>query len=207
MKKILKWVAIALGGLFVIGLFAGNSHQVNNNQQGKGSQQGNTAVQKESVSNGENTTDAKVEKEQSNWNYGENKDEMRNQTSHWASIQSENTTEFDFPYNGGSKLEITIRKNPEYGNDLIIGISKGQFTCGLGCKMKVKFDDGDIQTFNMVGSDSGNHDIIFINGSKSVTNFTKNLKKSKKAIIEVEFFQAGARQFKFDVSGLKWEYF
>ena len=53
MKKILKWVAIALGGLFVIGLFAGNSHQVNNNQQGKGSQQGNTAVQKESVSNGE----------------------------------------------------------------------------------------------------------------------------------------------------------
>ena len=70
MRKILKWVAIALGGLFVIGLFAGNSHQDNNNQQGNGGQQGNTTVQNESVSNVEYTTDAKVEKEQSNWNYG-----------------------------------------------------------------------------------------------------------------------------------------
>jgi len=32
------------------------------------------------------------------------------------------------------------------------------------------------------------------------------LKKSKKAIIEVEFFQTGARPFKFGVSGFKWGY-
>lgn len=55
---------------------------------------------------------------------------MRNIESKFASTVSINTIDFDFPYNGGSKLILTLRKRGSEV-DVMVSITKGQILCGI----------------------------------------------------------------------------
>ncbi len=49
----------------------------------------------------------------------------------------------------------------------------------------------------------GSPNYIFLESAKK---FISKLKKSKQVIIEIEFFQNGEKQIKFNTDGLKWSH-
>ena len=104
---------------------------------------------------------------QSKWEYGQNKDELRNATTYKAMLSSNNAVNFGFPYES-SFMYLALRKDPKYGNDVVFTVN-GQFnSCYDSCKITVKFDDNNLETYRMVGSDGGSNDTIFIESQKSM---------------------------------------
>lgn len=151
-----------------------------------------------------NAEEVKIEK--SLWKYEQTKDEMRNATTYRAELASNNSVDFSFPYNH-SPMYLTLRKDPKYGNDVIFYVN-GQFNgCFDSCKITVKFDDNKLETYRMVGSDSGSADTIFIENPKAIKTFAEKLKKSKKLIVEASFYNYGKGQFIFNTQGLTWTHF
>lgn len=143
---------------------------------------------------------------QSKWEYGQNKDELRNATTYKAMLSSNNAVNFGFPYES-SFMYLALRKDPKYGNDVVFTVN-GQFnSCYDSCKITVKFDDNNLETYRMVGSDGGSNDTIFIESQKSMKSFVSKLKKSKKLIVEASFYDHGKGQFTFDTQGLEWKHF
>ena len=153
----------------------------------------------------ESETDKPLDEVKTNWVYKKNKDEMRGIESRFATNVSTNQVEFDFPYNGGSNLTLTVR---ETGNekDILIGISKGQFICGINdCKFAFKFDDGAVESITMTHPENYASDIMFVSYDKTEDKIIEKLKTSKKLIIEAPFYQEGRKQFTFNVSGFEWK--
>lgn len=139
----------------------------------------------------------------SKWEYSDSEDKMRGTKTRYAELASDNLVPLDFPYQPGTRLNITIRKRIGSKDQVFVRVDKGQIPCGYdGCKISAKFDEGKVQTYSGVASDSGRSDVIFIEAS---ARFLKALKTSKKAILEVQFFQSGRQQFQFDTTGLNWE--
>lgn len=139
-----------------------------------------------------------------NWQYKTTKDDMRGTTTSFATTVSTNTVNFDFPYNGGSKLLLTLR---ETGNqkDVMVTISKGQILCGIQwCDLSFKFDDGAVQSITMSEPDNHSSEMLFVVYDKTEDKIINQIKSSKKLIVEVPFYQEGKKQFTFDVSGLEW---
>lgn len=127
---------------------------------------------------------------------------MRGTTTRFASIESQNQLQFNFPYNGGSTGRLTLRDKSGDLN-VMLSIDKGQFTCNpfSNNTVAVKFDSGSILRFRCTGTSDGTSNVIFL---ESEHRFLNGLKRSQHAIIEAEFFQAGPQQFKFNTAGLKW---
>lgn len=150
------------------------------------------------------TLQAEVPQEPKNWYYDSKKDELHGTTTKFAGTESLNSANFDFPYEGGSKLYLTVRKNHD-GADVYITISKGQFVCGIvdGCDVAFKFDDGQIMNITMVEPDSHNSDMLFVRLDSTEQKIINKLQTSKKLIIAPKFYQHGDVQFKFDVSNYK----
>lgn len=139
-----------------------------------------------------------------NWQYETSKDEMRGIESKFATTVSTNTVDFDFPYNGGSKLILALRKRGSEV-DVMVSITKGQILCGIqNCEAAFRFDDGAVQSITMSGPDSHASDLLFVAYDKTESKIISQLKNSKKLVIEVPFYQQGKKQFTFDVSGLEW---
>ncbi|MFC3506741.1 zinc ribbon domain-containing protein [Acinetobacter pseudolwoffii] len=139
-----------------------------------------------------------------NWQYETSKDEMRGIESKFATTVSTNTVDFDFPYNGGSKLILALRKRGSEV-DVMVSITKGQILCGIqNCEAAFKFDDGAVQSVTMSEPDNHSSDLLFIAYDKTESKIISQLKNSKKLVIEIPFYQEGRKQFTFDVSGLEW---
>jgi hypothetical protein len=145
------------------------------------------------------------------WSAYFNNDEMRGTAQKFVRSVSDNSVDFDFPYNGGSQMTIVLRskkvmlKEGQKPDNLkpteaVLVMSKGQFLCNSfnDCHISVKFDDGKIQQYSMTEAADGSADVIFFENSAS---FIKNVSSHKKLIIEAEFYQAGNKQFKFDLTG------
>ncbi|MFC6267303.1 hypothetical protein [Frigoriflavimonas asaccharolytica] len=136
------------------------------------------------------------------WQFQEDVDKMTSKTVKYASIDANEVLEFEFPYNGGSIPSLTIRKKDGV-NDIYLKVSKGQFNSSYdGGNLRIKFDDEQPKKFSFSGASDNSMDIVFINSTKTIIS---KLKKSKKIIIEVEFYNEGVRQMEFDVSGFTWE--
>lgn len=140
----------------------------------------------------------------SNWNYNESTDAMRGKTTYFACVNSDNELNFDFPYGGGSTGQLCLRNSPKFGRDVILTIDKGQFTCSFeGCSVSVKFDHGSILSFGASESADGTTNTIFIHG---YSKFEQEIRKSKSMIIEAQYYQEGAQQLTFTVSGFDWKH-
>lgn len=139
-----------------------------------------------------------------NWQYETSKDEMRGIESRFATTVSANTVDFDFPYNGGSKLILALRKRGS-DVDVMVSITKGQILCGVqNCEAAFKFDNSEVQSVTMSEPDNHSSDLLFIAYDKTESKIISQLKNSKKLVIEIPFYQEGRKQFTFDVSGLEW---
>lgn len=135
------------------------------------------------------------------WSYSEQKDEVRGKIIYFANATSLNSVDFDFPYGGGSTLRLTVRRHPEWGEDVIVEISSGQFVCGLyDCKGKINYGSGP-QSITLNTPEDHDSNTLFIKGARSVID---RLRKSEKVVIELPFYQEGNRQFTFDTKGFVW---
>lgn len=143
-------------------------------------------------------------KPKENWDYGESTDEMTNKDQFWTTTTSTNTIDFDFPYQGGSTFDLTVR-NLGKKNEVTLSVSKGQFLTSFGFSKAcmVKFDDETGTRFSYGSASDGSSDIIFFSNA---SKFISRLKKAKKLKIEAPFFNEGNKIIEFDVAGLKWEH-
>lgn len=138
----------------------------------------------------------------SRWRYTQRHDEMRNANTNVACIASTNELEFDFPYQGGSSAEICFRQSPQHGFDAWVRVERGQFTCLMDCVVRVKFDDGEIQTFSASGSSDGSADIVFISNA---SRFLTGARQASRVVVEANFYQSGSHQMVFEnAGGLEW---
>lgn len=141
----------------------------------------------------------------SRWSYSTDVDKVRGGTSYFATMTSSNTIRQDPPYDSDTSMQMTVRRMPSSGTDVVLSISSGQFMCPSyqGCSGTVRFDNGAPQRVSFNGPADNSSDTIFVVGAKG---FVSKLKKAKKVIVEKTLYQAGEPQFEFDVSGLKWDH-
>ena len=141
--------------------------------------------------------------ETSKWDYSETKDEMRGESSKYATLVSNNEVDLDFPY-GETNGNLMVRRNKESGLNIMFSVDKGQVLChSFGdSQLSVKFDDGPIQKFRCTDSSDGSTETAFIQNEATML---AGLKKARKTIVEAEFFQQGRQQFIFDTANLKWD--
>jgi hypothetical protein len=159
----------------------------------------------EDISNDEKTdsTEQKVEQKAENWNYSEEIDKMDGTKQFFATNTSTNQVEFEFPYDGGSTFDIIVR-NINKDNEVLLTVSKGQFITSISGSetLKIKFDENKPENYSYNSASDASTDVIFLNDSEK---FIKNIKKSKKVMIEATFFDAGSKIMEFNVEGLKWD--
>lgn len=137
------------------------------------------------------------------WFYSKETDPMTNDVRYYAYVNSNNTLNFDFPYQGGSTGQLLVR-NMNNRNEIIFSVTKGQIQNSYsGSYVRVKFDDGDVVHYNYSEPDNGRSDLIFIS---SGSLFISKLKQANELMLEVPFYREGRQVFYFDVNDLKWEH-
>lgn len=139
------------------------------------------------------------------WNTQTEKDPMSGKTATYTSIQSDNSLSLDFPYKGSNHGNLTIRKHPKYGTDVVLQFEQGQTLCRSyePCRVAVKFDDNKPMTFTgYPPSDHGTTTIFLEPESK----FISNASKAKKILVQFEVYRHGDQIFVFSTGiPLKWE--
>lgn len=150
------------------------------------------------------TLEAALREEQigKQWRYTRTEDSMSGQVSHTAVVTSTNQFEFDFPYAGPQRGELTIRRHPRWGNSVIFAIERGQILCNSysSCPIRVRFDDGAPRTLSGNEPADNSSEYVFLPG---YNDFVSRLQKAKRVRIEVNVFQQGAVMAEFDVEGFK----
>ena len=137
------------------------------------------------------------------WNYQDYNDELTGKRVQTAFLKSVNQVTFDFPYQGAQRGTLALRKHPKHGNDAYLQIEKGQFVCGIeDCMVSVRFDDGPVQQFGVVGPADQSTEILFFS---NYSRFVQRLQKAKRVYISAVVYQEGSPTFEFNVEGLDWE--
>ena len=140
-----------------------------------------------------------------NWAYEESVDDMRGTTTYTAISNSKNNVNLEFPYTGGTYLNLIVRYNDESKNEVLIVTNNGQLWCEYNsCEMTVKFDDKKVKPYSIVRASGGSSEAMFLNSSQDA--FINQLKESKSMMIEIGFFNNGNQQFTFDTAGLDWQH-
>lgn len=127
-------------------------------------------------------------------------DQVTDEEIHLISLRSENSAEFDFPYNveGGSKLRVVFRKTGGELDAMLI-IDKGQMLCSaLDCGFALRIDDGKAQRWTGVGAASHDSEMMFVRDARQLESIVKQADKIR---IGIEFYRAGMMAFDFDVAG------
>lgn len=193
--KVFLWVVGIFVGLAVLGAILGDPKNTPDVQ--TVADASNAAGQATNPGPEEASTAA----EETDWSISEQKDELRGTTDKFASVTSENSVSFDFPYCCDSRLQITVRKTAQYGQDVIFQISDGQFVCGIyDCTGMISID-GKPEQLSL--NNPADHDpkVLF---AKYPDAIIKKLKSSSKVIVELPFYQEGNRQFTFETRNLEW---
>jgi LSD1 subclass zinc finger protein len=127
----------------------------------------------------------------SQWIYKVKNDPMGG-TVATAGVASNNTIEFDFPYQGTQNASLIVRNDDGYS--VIVGVQRGQFLCTMGCSVQVRFDAGESQRWRAAGASDLDSTVIFL---RNESKFLKQLKTAKVVRVEAEFYQEGTRVLEF----------
>jgi len=139
-----------------------------------------------------------------NWAYSSGVDKMSEKESKYAQTTSTNVEYLNFPYDGGTSMDIIIRNHPRMGTDAYITVNKGQLNKSSydGNSIMIKFDGEKAKQYSVNEPSDNSSDTFFINNHKS---FISKLKKSNSVIVEVEFYNDGIRQFEFNTTNFVWK--
>lgn len=200
MGKVVKWILIIFIGIPLLWAIVRGCSSATENVNNAETDNANV------VSGSGDSVSEAVPDLKKNWVYDETKDEMRGDSTYLATNTSTNMVELEFPYSGGTNLNIVLRKDAEHGNDVIFAVNKGQLFCTYNdCYISAKFDDGPVEKFTTAEAEAGSSEVLFLANNQS--GFVKKLKSAQSVMIEVQFFNHGKEQFKFDVSDLNWDKF
>lgn len=134
-----------------------------------------------------------------NWIYSESTDEMTGTVNKTACTESTNELDFSFPYNGGSSGSLCFRRKGKALNAWI-RVSKGQFVCGIeDCTLRLKFDEGAIQTYRGLESESQSTGLLFLQPEAKLLKASVGAKKLK---LQAIYYQEGQQVLNFDLDGL-----
>lgn len=130
----------------------------------------------------------------SSWEYNSSTDPMTDEVTKIATICSDNSHQFAFPYEGGSYLSLSIRQKGQHKN-VYIRISKGQFISNIsGGSIIVRFDDEQPVTFATSLPSDYSSDLLFI---QNTNTFIRKCQTARRIKIQTEFYQEGSRVFEF----------
>lgn len=134
------------------------------------------------------------------WYYDSSEDKMDGATTYYASVNSSNTVNFSFPYNGVQNATLRLRSGKRLGKNVMFSIRKGQILCHSyeDCTVLVRFDDEKAVNYSAVGAADNSSETIFL---RNHDKFVAKLKKAKRVRISIDIYQEGAPVFEFDVSG------
>ncbi|MGM8871543.1 hypothetical protein ACS8E3_07630 [Psychrobacter sp. 2Y5] len=210
MSKTTKWVLYFFGFLLFIAFMKGCSQPPLQETQ-SASQDTNSQPQ---IASEVTDNNALVDKQlsaaesskASNWVYDESLDEMRGESSYFATNASLNTVDLGFPYGNDIKLNIILRNDYKNGDDIMFVADRGQIFCSYrDCSVTVKFDNADVQNYEASEAEAGSSEVLFL--ANNISSFAKKISQSKQLIVEVNFYDHGAEQFKFNISDLEWSAF
>jgi hypothetical protein len=138
----------------------------------------------------------------SRWTYLDTRDEMRNTSTRTACLDAIAPLHFREPYEGDTTARVCFRQSPQDGLDVIVHVQRGQFDCGMGCTLQVKFDDGPVRPFRAEGEGGGEATSIFV---QDKSRFLASMRTAHRVVIEASFYRDGTRQIEFDgAAGLAW---
>lgn len=134
------------------------------------------------------------------WTYDNHEDNMTSKQVRTASIESENTVEFGFPYEGAQHGTLILRTHPSYGHDVIFRLEKGQILGDSynGFSIRVRFDEHEPESWDATESADHDSSVIFL---QDYDRFLSKLRKSKTVRIQVKVYQEGEPSFEFSVAG------
>lgn len=134
------------------------------------------------------------------WTYSSDIDEMTSKKSRTGMIESENSVEFDFPYQGPQHATLVLRDHPSYGRDVLLMIQRGQILCQSyeTCTIRIRFDDGEPSSWEAIGPGDNSSTSIFIQGAE---RFRQRMRKAKIVRIQIPVYQEGRPTFEFQVGG------
>lgn len=134
------------------------------------------------------------------WTYRTVADPMTSGSGVMASIESDNTVSFSFPYQGAQRATLALREHPRHGNAVIFRIERGQIQCSSysGCSVLVRFDESKAETWEGSGSADKNSTIVFL---PNYGNFLRRLNSAKTVRIQVGVYHQGSPAFSFSVAG------
>lgn len=195
--SILTWVAaIFIGMLVIIAVLSGASDNPDP------AIAGNAPT---TVPTGSQSDEVVESQDAPNWSYNQSVDEMRGTTTYTVNNSSKNNIHLGSPYGGGTDLGIIIRHSDELGNEVIVATNNGQLWCEYrSCSMAVKFDDNNVEYYSISRAAAGASEAMFLDGSED--SFISQLKKSKRTMIEIGFYNNGNQQFTFDTADLDWQH-
>jgi hypothetical protein len=134
------------------------------------------------------------------WTYTADSDAMTGRSTRSAVIESENTVEFDFPYEGPQHGTLVIRNHPSYGQDVMLTIREGQILCPSydDCTVRIRFDEGSPESWSGIGSGDNSTTVVFIRG---YSRFVQRLRSAKIVRIQIPVYQEGQPVFEFHTGG------
>jgi hypothetical protein len=136
----------------------------------------------------------------SKWDYHVTTNEMSDAVWVRASINSENTVNFQFPYEGGSRLSFNLLHLSKNLDTAYICIDNGQF---VPDSVIIRFDDAPAIILQSSPPSDGSTDQL------SLSDFERHIPELRNASvmkIQPTFYSEGSRIFTFDVSGLEWPF-
>jgi hypothetical protein len=127
---------------------------------------------------------------------------MTDKIRHFATVDSQNSFDFGFPYNrpDGTFGHLTVRSKPKGPPDVMFQIDAGQLLCHSydPCTITVRFDDDKPVRFRGTGPADHSTEMAFLSNEKK---FVTRLAKAKTLQLQIEIYQEGTRTFSFDVDG------
>lgn len=144
-------------------------------------------------------------KEITTWNYLNQANKMDGQTSFLAQVNSTNTVQFKPPYDGGSSFVFCVQKLNKKLSSVYLGVTKGQFMGSTldDKKARIKFDNEAPFYVSISKTSDLQSNVIFLHPAQKII---QKLLKSKKMIIESEFYENGDQLAEFDVKDLIWNH-
>lgn len=156
---------------------------------------------------GSGQADAPVESEApapvSDWRVTESTEEMTDEPIRMACARSSNQVQLDFPY-GARSADLCIRRHPRFGQDVFVSLNgSGQILCTSydGCTIRVRFDDGEVQSFSAAEPSDGSSETLFVTND---TRFIGAARSASRIRVQLEFYQNGVQTFDFPARGLDW---
>jgi hypothetical protein len=136
------------------------------------------------------------------WKYDTIKNKMTDAKDIFCKVQSNESLNLTAPYDGVNFGQLTVRRiNGQM--DIVISIMKGQISGGYENEyFKARFDDGKEKTFSYLSTADGSTETIFV---ENRSKFLKNLRASKKVLIQIPLYHNGNPILEFNTEGLKFK--